>query len=318
MKTIIKYLRDFVRADFNPVVYGLFFLFLAVTIFINYYFKFEQNILTPLNFKPGIFFYNFLFFIFPYFAVAAIKFSIEKKYHYFKNSEFWVKSLLFMFLIGFAQGFYQYRELIPEKITQEEFVFTARLFVNIKRFIIFLIPIFIIKLIYDRQSGTGLYGIHFHKFNVKPYFLILLFVIPLIVWASFQPDFLRTYPTLKPWYANGSYGLTYFQAYGIYEFFYGMDFMMVEFMFRGALIIGMMKILGKDALLPMVAAYAFLHFGKPAAETISSVFGGYVLGVIAFRTKSIWGGCILHIGLAFAMEAAALMQYYNMGKIEGL
>jgi len=42
----------------------------------------------------------------------------------------------------------------------------------------------------------------------------------------------------------------------------------------------------------MVVAYASIHFGKPLGETIPSVFGGYLLGVLALYTRSIWGGLL--------------------------
>jgi hypothetical protein len=100
----------------------------------------------------------------------------------------------------------------------------------------------------------------------------------------------------------------------IYEFIYGFDFIFVELVFRGALVIGMASILGKDAILPMVSVYCFLHFGKPAGEAISSIFGGYILGVIAYYSRSIVGGCIIHIGVAFSMEIVALIQYYLLGQ----
>jgi len=53
-----------------------------------------------------------------------------------------------------------------------------------------------------------------------------------------------------------------------------------------------------------------LHFGKPIGEAISSIFGGYVLGVIALNTKSIVGGSIVHIGVAWLMELFAYLQHY--------
>ena len=68
---------------------------------------------------------------------------------------------------------------------------------------------------------------------------------------------------------------------------------------------GMAQILGKHAVIPMVTIYCFLHFGKPTGEAISSIFGGYILGVIALYTRSIWGGILIHIGVARMMEAAA-------------
>ena len=72
----------------------------------------------------------------------------------------------------------------------------------------------------------------------------------------------------------------------------------------------MVKLLGKEAVLPMVSMYAFLHFGKPLGETIGSVFGGYILGVIALKKEHIFGGFIIHVGVAYLMEITAFWQHY--------
>lgn len=52
----------------------------------------------------------------------------------------------------------------------------------------------------------------------------------------------------------------------------------------------------------MVATYAFLHFGKPMTEAISSVFGGYILGIIFLYNRNVWGGVIIHMGVAWVLE----------------
>ena len=52
----------------------------------------------------------------------------------------------------------------------------------------------------------------------------------------------------------------------------------------------------------MAAFYCTIHFGKPLGECISSFFGGLVLGVLAARTRTIYGGLIVHLGLAWLME----------------
>ncbi|MCI0752029.1 MAG: CPBP family intramembrane metalloprotease [Flammeovirgaceae bacterium] len=94
----------------------------------------------------------------------------------------------------------------------------------------------------------------------------------------------------------------------VYELAYALDFLGVELLFRGFMVIGFMSILGRGAIMPMVVTYCFLHFGKPAGEAISSVFGGFILGAIAYETRSIWGGVIIHVGIAWAMELAAFVQ----------
>jgi membrane protease YdiL (CAAX protease family) len=57
----------------------------------------------------------------------------------------------------------------------------------------------------------------------------------------------------------------------------------------------------------MCVYYITIHFGKPLGETISSFFGGLLLGVIAYRTKSIYGGIIVHLGIAYLMELFAFL-----------
>jgi hypothetical protein len=82
-------------------------------------------------------------------------------------------------------------------------------------------------------------------------------------------------------------------------------------MFRGALVIGMAALMGRKAILPMVAVYCAIHFGKPLGETISSVFGGFILGALAYQTRHIWGGVIVHILIALSMEVLGNIHYYS-------
>lgn len=74
------------------------------------------------------------------------------------------------------------------------------------------------------------------------------------------------------------------------------------------MVLGMAVVMGRAAIVPMVVTYAFLHFGKPAGEAVSSIFGGYILGVIAYQSQSIFGGVLIHVGVAWLMELAAYMQ----------
>jgi len=42
-------------------------------------------------------------------------------------------------------------------------------------------------------------------------------------------------------------------------------------------------------------------------EAISSFAGGLLLGIISYHTKSIWGGFIIHLGIAGLMELAGFI-----------
>jgi len=89
----------------------------------------------------------------------------------------------------------------------------------------------------------------------------------------------------------------------IYEISYGIDFFSIELFFRGFLVFAFVRYVGADAVLPMAVFYCSIHFGKPLFECISSFFGGMLLGIIAYRTQSILGGIMVHLGIAWMMEA---------------
>ncbi len=138
----------------------------------------------------------------------------------------------------------------------------------------------------------------------RPYLLMLLFMVPLISLAATQPDFKAVYPKLNMVAPNGAlHDIPAWQAL-LFELSYGSDFLTIELFFRGFLILGFARWLGKDAILPVAIFYCSIHFGKPLGECISSYFGGLLLGIVVHNTRSIWGGLIVHLGIAWMMEIA--------------
>jgi hypothetical protein len=117
---------------------------------------------------------------------------------------------------------------------------------------------------------------------------MILIMLPILTAASFHSSFLKTYPLYKSTSVHTFFGVGEWIPVLGYELAYGFDFITVELLFRGFMVIGMINILGRNSILPMAVTYCFLHFGKPPGEAISSVFGGFILGVIAYETKSVW------------------------------
>lgn len=146
------------------------------------------------------------------------------------------------------------------------------------------------------------YGLRFKKVEWKPYWLMLFAMIPLIALASTQADFLRTYPKYQSLIDSSVDGMLQWWHILLYELSYGSDFFTIELFFRGFLILGFVKYAGKDAILPMACFYCAIHFGKPMAECISSYFGGIILGIVVYNTRSIAGGLLVHLGIAWLME----------------
>jgi hypothetical protein len=157
-------------------------------------------------------------------------------------------------------------------------------------------------LFYHRNFNKGepFYGTSTSAFNPKPYLWMLLIMIPLIALASTQPDFLQMYPKWQHLLPNDD-SLSIVQKI-LFELSYGSDFIGIELYFRGFLILAFIKFAGKDAILPMALFYCTIHFGKPLGECISSFFGGILLGIVTYHTRSMWGGLMVHLGIAWLME----------------
>ncbi|MGB8190630.1 MAG: CPBP family glutamic-type intramembrane protease [Chitinophagaceae bacterium] len=150
-------------------------------------------------------------------------------------------------------------------------------------------------------------GLTFRNFQWMPYLLLLACMVPLIVFASTRPDFLVTYPKFKhiAFFADSSAKPWLYRL--LYEISYGIDFITIEVFFRGFLILAFAHLVGKDAVLPMAVFYCVIHFGKPLPECISSYFGGLLLGVLVYKTQTIIGGLIVHLGIAWLMEAGGFI-----------
>lgn len=305
---------SFIKEDFNPWSYGIAFLFMIVAIIYNYMYAanttWEHKVLDSYYRKPpfGMLYY-FLFYAAVYYLMAIQKTLIENAKHILTDKKFWLKSFFFLLLLGAAIGF-SLIDLWAKNFQGYEEYYISKLSGNLRFIIVFIVPLLVAWKFFDSKIESP-YGLTMKNFDAKPYFIMLLIMLPLVVAASFQSDFISMYPKFKPWFPQGDvFGLSRFQMTAIYEVTYASNFVMIEWFFRGALVIGMIAIMGRHAVLPMAVTYCSIHFGKPLAECISSFFGGYLLGIVAMYTRSIFGGCIVHMGIALLMEGVAMLQYY--------
>jgi hypothetical protein len=312
MKTVINYIKDFWKEDFQWIKYVYTFVFLSVCIALNYTFDFHNEVIqSPHGGILGMIFF-IVFYGFAYYAVAIPCLYWSKSKVVLRNPLFWLKSLSFILIAAIAVAFNYQKDWLKVIDDLPERQYLIRIAGQLKWVIIYIPLLFVIKLIFDKKS-KGLYGFNYRKINPRIYLILLLIISPLIIGASFTPDFLNAYPRFRPWQVESVFNLPKWIMSGLFEFSYGANFVVGEWMFRGALIIGMSTLIGKNSILPMVSMYAFIHFGKPIGETISSVFGGYILGIIAWKTRSIWGGVILHLGVAWLMELMGFIQFYIIG-----
>lgn len=79
-----------------------------------------------------------------------------------------------------------------------------------------------------------------------------------------------------------------------------------EFFFRGFLLFGYARVFGSHALWLHAVPFALAHLSKPAVETYSTIFGGFLFGLVAWRTKSFVYPFLIHWFIStFTIFAAA-------------
>ena len=311
VKIFFKYIIQYFQADFKVIPHVLVGLFLSVCIYINYFMTdvriYDQVVRN--NQKSFL----LVLFLFAFYAIAfivsssivSLKSGAEKKPIF--NLKFIFFGLIGLFFLSLDSSYYV-MQFTQKLYGENPYVgrWIRSCLSKISSSLTVILPLFI--LYYSvRHFKPERFRLRLNGAHIRPYFWLILFMIPLIYGASFQPDFLNTYPTYTDYHEYTVLGIDQWITAGIYELCYGFDFLSVELFFRGFMVIALSRFVGKDALLPMITVYCFLHFGKPVGEAISSIFGGYILGIFAYSSRNIYGGLIAHLGVAWGMDWLAYL-----------
>ena len=313
LQKIIGYFRQHFKEDFHPGYYITIAIMLVVSISLNYFLipgKTVERWITNNFYGQELCILIYIcFYGLPYYLTSFAYAYFHKDWSHFRSPEFWIKSLLGITLLSIDASFYYYRysmDLVDGHAAKYVVRKCAGTLISA---VVVFIPLWLFKKWYDKRQ-ENLYGLTFKGFDWKPYVVLLGLMVPLVVGASFTEGFISYYPTLKPHLAGNWTEVPVGVSLGIYETLYAIDFIWTELIFRGFMVIGLAAVVGNGAILPAVSIYAFRHFAKPLGETIGSVFGGFILGVIALRSKNIMGGVFVHMGIALLMELMAILQRY--------
>ena len=292
MKRIIIEIRKyFIEVDKRILIASCFFV--AAFIFVNYHYGLN-NYVSGLG--DGQQYVCWYFIFLTAFSFAYILLPVLHNRLIFQNRDF-----LILFFIAPAIFSWKMVSDVDIYFTNDKIQNTywnQIVYWPFKLIVVTTVLFMIWKLTKERQP---FYGTQIKDFSVKPYLLMLLIMVPLVAAASTQHDFLVVYPKLKAisflkdQNHNGWYKL-------LYELSYGSDFVSIELFFRGFLVLAFTKWFGKDAILPMACFYCTIHFGKPLGECISSFFGGLILGIVIQYSRTIFGGLMVHLGIAWMME----------------
>lgn len=288
------------------------FLWVAILVVFNFYYDFEDSYIDSFygtHWRSfGLFIYHLISYIITCWLIVLFTHQNPFKYR-----QFWLLSLAGFAILGLSRG-HAYSYDVARYLTSDvyAFQFTFKLMQRWAPLLFIIIPLAIIYIFWLRKPAPAFFGIKPNT-SIRPYLIMLAIMAPFIFAASFDPSFLKQYPNYKgaliEQFASRN-DLNYPLLLSFYELSYAFGFFVVEVFFRGFLIFAFTQFLGPHVVLPMAVTYCVLHFGKPLGEAISSFFGGYLLGILALRTRNIYGGIVIHIGIAWLMELFAYLQMH--------
>jgi uncharacterized protein len=166
-----------------------------------------------------------------------------------------------------------------------------------------ILPVVLVKAVFrEKISDYGFQiGSAFKDYRI--YIYMLLIMIPLVYLFSRTQSFQERYPfyNLKP-------GESLYPNFWTWQIMYFIQFIGVEFFFRGFMVHGLKKRFGFYSIIIMTIPYCMIHFGKPMPETIAAIFAGLILGTLSLKSNSIWLGIAIHYSVAITMDISALWQ----------
>jgi hypothetical protein len=300
MKKVFAYLKDFfIAIDKRTLV--LASIFAGFAIFCNYHFRLNHKIgLLPEAAQYVCWYFIFLL----AFSIGYLLSSAFTHTNHFRNKKFTALLLV-------APAIFSWKMVFSFHVHFSTDIFKDEYWNDIVYWPLKIAVVFCMLLLVHRvfDKGRPFYGVTFKDFNVKPYAIMLLIMVPLIAAASTQRDFLAMYPKMQgvDYLLRPNMGLQKI----LYELSYGSDFFTIELFFRGFLIMAFAKWVGKEAVIPMALFYCTIHFGKPLGECISSYFGGMILGIVILNNRTIFGGLMVHVGIAWLMELGGYLGHLS-------
>lgn len=167
---------------------------------------------------------------------------------------------------------------------------------------LFILPVIVIKFFlreklssYGLKAGDRSAGI---KISVLFYIIMLPFLWIVTSYNSFQLVYPHIFSARQSWIIF----LIYEAGIILYMFSW-------EFIWRGYMLFGLKEKFGYYAIFIQTIPFVILHNGKPAAETFGAIAAGLALGVLAFRTGSVFYGVIIHSSVMITIDLISVIRY---------
>lgn len=294
MRYIWKHLSAFAREDFNPLRYGFAAVWTAVLVVLNYSFDLEDSILAPIEGTlPG---YGLYLLLYGGAYVPVLLLSARGN----RRLGFW--ALIGLLILTWDCTWSQYKPFAERWLQHPDYFWIWKMAQQLQSLLTTAVPLLI--LLPWLSPDAGFYGLRWDaSVKLRPYLLMLAIMVVPVALAATTEGFQQAYPS---WARVFHWPEQCWQILS-FELAYGWDFVATELLFRGFFVVALARFGGTQVVLPATVMYCALHFGKPLGECISSIFGGYLLSALAYRTRNIWGGVIVHIGIAFLMDFFAVL-----------
>lgn len=153
-----------------------------------------------------------------------------------------------------------------------------------------LLPVGLIKL--GWRESLREYGVCLGdwRFGCRYLAVVCVLMAPALYFTGADPAFYKEYPLIRQ-----GFGQTGWTSMLLWECTYLLYYIAWEFHFRGFQQFGVEKRLGPVvALLFQMMASTLIHMRKPFGETLSAVAGAFLIGYLAWRSRSILWGIFLH------------------------
>ena len=166
-----------------------------------------------------------------------------------------------------------------------------------------VVPLAIVKLLFREKLSAYGFKVQGAFREWWLYAVMLLVMVPLVWYFSTTASFQARYPFYKPLKTEPLW-----PNFWQWEMLYFVQFIGLEFFFRGFMVLGLRKRFGYYSIFVMTVPYCMIHFGKPMPETIGAILAGFVLGTLSMKSRSIWLGVLIHYSVAITMDLCALYQ----------
>jgi membrane protease YdiL (CAAX protease family) len=145
-----------------------------------------------------------------------------------------------------------------------------------------LIPLFIIGVIFGEPASAYGFRAGDWRQGLKATAVVILLAVPILYGAAHTEAMTRYYAGAARLDPPVIIARAAIELFGW------------EFLFRGFLLFGLLRVLGPIAVVVQAVPFALAHLGKPEIETLSTIFGGTLFGWIAWRSRSFLYAFLVH------------------------